>query len=176
MDSLWVNGSWVRQVPLINYNIFELCKQLKNRWLIAESMTDDCWKANGIPNPHPWCPWQAGARRINGNLVAISGALIISILFPRASSWILKNRRWCSAGAQKRGRNDGCISHSGIHDGRKLNSLKCRFRFFDLGWSWECQKPPRYDRDSNQLVLGPCGSTKDRQIRVFRNEPIACPI
>ena len=59
----WCNGSWDQRVATRNRYIFEPCEQLNSKWLIAESRTDDCWKAHGTLNPQPWCPWQAGAGR-----------------------------------------------------------------------------------------------------------------
>ena len=44
---------------VVNNFLFGACKQLNSRWLIAERMIDNCWKANGIQNLQPWCPWQA---------------------------------------------------------------------------------------------------------------------
>ena len=61
MDDQWCNGSKARPVVVVNHVEVWACKQLNSRWLIAESMTDDCLKANGILNPQPWCSWQAGA-------------------------------------------------------------------------------------------------------------------
>ena len=55
------NASRAVRLARVNHDIFEACKQLNSRWLIAEGMTDDRWKANGVLNPQPCCPWQAGA-------------------------------------------------------------------------------------------------------------------
>ena len=56
----WCYRSRVGRVPEGN-NILFGCNQLNSRWLIAESMTDNCWKANGLQNTQHWCPWQAGS-------------------------------------------------------------------------------------------------------------------
>ena len=39
---LGCNEPRVGQVPELNHDILEPCKQLNSRWLIAESRTDDC--------------------------------------------------------------------------------------------------------------------------------------
>ena len=39
---LWSNRFKVRRVVVLIYVIFGACKQLDGRWLIAESMADEC--------------------------------------------------------------------------------------------------------------------------------------